>query len=52
MLGVAIAGVAFILGARPGGIGLEWLGPDWLANSVSFVVFLLFAAWFVKRVRA
>jgi putative OPT family oligopeptide transporter len=52
LLGVAIAGVAFILGARPGGIGLEWLGPDWLANSVSFVVFLLFAAWFVKRVRA
>jgi len=52
LLGVAIAGAAFILGSRPEGIGLEWLGPQWLANSVSFVVFLLFAAWFVKRVRA
>ena len=52
LLGVAIAGAAFILGSRPAGIGLEWLGPQWLANSLSFVVFLLFAAWFVKRVRA
>jgi putative OPT family oligopeptide transporter len=52
LLGVAIAGAAFILGSRPEGIGLEWLGPQWLANSLSFVVFLLFAAWFVKRVRA
>lgn len=52
LLGVAIAGAAFVLGARPEGIGLDWLGPHWLAVSVSFGVFLLFAAWFVRRVRA
>ena len=52
LLGVAIAGVAFIQGARPGGIGMDWLGPDWLANAISFLCFLLFAAWFVKRVRS
>jgi hypothetical protein len=49
---VAIAGVAFVLGARPEGVGLDWLGPEWLANTVSFIVFILFSAWFVKRVRA
>jgi putative OPT family oligopeptide transporter len=52
LLGVAIAGAAFVMGSRPEGIGLDWLGPVWLANSVSFVVFVLFAAWFVKRVKA
>jgi uncharacterized oligopeptide transporter (OPT) family protein len=52
LFGVAIAGAAFILGSRPGGIGMGWLGPEWLAGSVSFAVFLLFAAWFVKRVRS
>lgn len=52
LLGVAIAGVAFVQGARPAGIGLDWMGPAWLANLVSFLAFMLFAAWFVKRVRA
>jgi putative OPT family oligopeptide transporter len=52
LLGVAIAGVAFWQGARPEGFGLGWLGPDWLANLVGFVAFLLFAAWFVRRIRA
>ena len=28
-----------------------WLGPDWLVTLVSFTAFLLFAAWFVGRVR-
>jgi putative OPT family oligopeptide transporter len=51
LLGVAIAGAAFILGARPAGIGVEWLGPPWLANLVGFLVFMAFAAWFVRRVR-
>jgi len=51
LLGVAIAGVAFFQGARPAGVGTDWLGPEWLVSSVSFVAFLLFAAWFVKRVR-
>ena len=51
LLGVAIAGVAFVQGARPAGFGMDWLGPDWLAALVSFAAFMLFAAWFVKRVR-
>ena len=52
LLGVAIAGAAFIQGARPEGIGIEWIGSGSLASAVSFMVFLLFAAWFVRRVRA
>jgi putative OPT family oligopeptide transporter len=51
LLGVAIAGAAFIQGTRPAGFGTGWLGPDWLVTAASFVAFLLFAAWFVKRVR-
>lgn len=51
LIGVAIAGAAFVQGTRPAGFGLDWLGPQWVANLVSFGVFLLFAAWFVKRVR-
>jgi putative OPT family oligopeptide transporter len=51
LLGVAIAGVAFVQGARPAGFGLDWMGPQWLANVISFLAFLLFAAWFVRRVR-
>ncbi len=52
LLGVAIAGVAFWQGSRPEGFGLGWLGPDWVANLVGFAAFLLFAAWFVRRVRS
>ena len=52
LLGVAIAGVAFWQGARPEGFGLGWLGPDWFANLASFAFFLLFAFWFVRRIRA
>jgi putative OPT family oligopeptide transporter len=51
LLGVAIAGAAFIQGARPKGIGTGWLGPDWLATLAGFALFVLFAAWFVRRVR-
>ncbi|MEJ8569350.1 OPT family oligopeptide transporter [Elongatibacter sediminis] len=51
LLGVAIAGVAFVQGARPAGIGTDWLGPDWLETTVGFVLFVLFAAWFVRRVK-
>jgi putative OPT family oligopeptide transporter len=51
LLGVAIAGAAFIQGTRPQGFGIDWMGPHWVANIISFVAFLLFAAWFVKRVR-
>jgi putative OPT family oligopeptide transporter len=52
LLGVAIAGVAFWQGSRPAGFGLHWMGPDWLVNLISFGVFLIFAAWFVRRIRA
>jgi putative OPT family oligopeptide transporter len=51
LLGVGIAGVAFFQGARPAGFGTGWLGPDWLVNLASFAIFLLFAAWFVRRIR-
>jgi putative OPT family oligopeptide transporter len=50
LLGVAIAGIAFFQGARPAGIGTGWLGADWVVTAVSFAAFLLFAAWFVRRV--
>ena len=52
LLGVAIAGYAFWQGSRPEGFGLDWLGPDWVANLVSFLFFLLFAFWFVRRIKA
>jgi putative OPT family oligopeptide transporter len=52
LLGVAIAGVAFWQGARPAGFGTGWLGPDWLVNLAGFAFFVLFATWFVRRVRA
>ena len=51
LLGVAIAGVAFIQGTRPAGFGTGWMGPDWLVNLGGFLFFLVFAAWFVRRVR-
>ena len=51
LLGVAIAGVAFIQGTRPAGFGTGWMGPDWLVNLGGFLFFLVFAAWFVRRIR-
>jgi putative OPT family oligopeptide transporter len=51
LLGVAIAGVAFVQGARPAGFGAGWAGSDMMINLVGFAFFLLFAGWFVKRVR-
>ena len=52
LIGVAIAGAAFIMGAKPQGFGTGWLGPDWAVTPVSFAVFALFAAWFVFKVRS
>ena len=52
LIGVAIAGAAFIMGAKPQGLGTGWLGPDWVVTLVSFAVFALFAAWFVRKVRS
>ncbi len=46
LLGVGIAGTAFVLGRRPLGIGTGWLGSDALATLVGLVAFACFAAWF------
>jgi putative OPT family oligopeptide transporter len=51
LLGVAIAGAAFIQGTRPAGFGTAWAGSEMMINLVGFAFFLLFAAWFVRRVR-
>ena len=51
LLGVGIAGVAFVLNRKPEGIGTGWLGPEWLAETVGFAAFLLLAYWFVGRIR-
>ncbi len=51
LLGVGIAGAAFILGRRPEGIGTDWLGGDAIAMLVGLAAFIAFAAWFLLRVR-
>jgi putative OPT family oligopeptide transporter len=50
LLGVGIAGAAFVLGRRPEGIGTGWLGGEAAAMSVGLVAFLAFAAWFYLQV--
>jgi uncharacterized oligopeptide transporter (OPT) family protein len=52
LLGVVIAGVAFVTGKRPGGFGHDWMGPEWVAMLSGSVVFAGFVMWFVRRVRA
>jgi len=51
LLGVAIAGAAFMLGKKPGGIGTDWLGPHWLAEFVGLLAFGFLIAVFVRLVR-
>lgn len=51
LLGVGIAGVAFALNRKPEGIGTEWMGPEWLAETLGFAAFLLLVYWFVRRVK-
>jgi len=51
LLGVAIAGAAFVLGRRPLGLGTEWLGSEVVAMLVGLVAFGAFAAWFWLQVR-
>jgi len=46
LLGVGIAGAAFVLGRRPLGIGTDWLGGDAFAMVVGLTAFMAFAAWF------
>jgi len=51
LLGVGLAGAAFMLGRRPEGVGYAWAGETgaWLLGATAFA---LFVAWFVRRVRA
>lgn len=51
LLGVGIAGAAFVLGRRPLGIGTDWLGGDAVAALVGLAAFAAFVAWFFIQVR-
>lgn len=51
LLGVGIAAVAFVQGAKPAGIGPEWLGPHGLAQIVGLVAFGFLIAGFMRLVR-
>ena len=51
LLGVAIAGAAFMSGKKPEGFGTGWLGPHWLAEAVGLVAFGFLIAGFVRLVR-
>ncbi len=50
LLGVALAGAAFVLGRKPDGIGLDWAGEagSWLLGAAAFA---LLVGWFTRRVR-
>ncbi len=49
LLGVAIAGAAFMLDRKPEGFGTEWLGADWLAQLAGLIAFGLLVTWFARR---
>jgi putative OPT family oligopeptide transporter len=51
LLGVALAGVAFVLGRKPAGVGHAWAGEvgGWLLGAAAFA---LLVAWFIRRVRS
>ena len=51
LLGVGIAGAAFVLGRRPLGIGTGWLGSEAMATAVGLAAFAAFAGWFWLTVR-
>jgi len=51
LLGVAIAGAAFLSGKKPDGIGTGWLGPHWLVELVGLIAFGFLIAGFVRLVR-
>ncbi|MEE8108629.1 MAG: oligopeptide transporter, OPT family, partial [Gammaproteobacteria bacterium] len=51
LLGVAIAGVAFVQNKKPDGFGTDWLGPDWMVQIGGLIGFGLLLTWFVRRVR-
>lgn len=51
LLGVGIAGYAFMVSRKPEGLGTGWLGPEWFVQLAGLAAFVLFAAWFVRRIR-
>jgi putative OPT family oligopeptide transporter len=51
LLGVAIAGAAFMSGKKPAGIGTDWLGPHWLVEVVGLAAFGFLIAGFVRLIR-
>jgi putative OPT family oligopeptide transporter len=51
LLGVGIAAVAFVQNRKPDGLGMDWLGPHWLAQLAGLVAFGLLLAGFVRLVR-
>jgi len=51
LLGVGIAAVAFVQNRKPEGIGIEWLGPHWLAETVGLITFGVLIAGFVRLLR-
>jgi len=51
LLGVGIAGVAFVQNRKPDGIGTDWLGPDWIAEAVGLLAFGFLLAGFVRLVK-
>ena len=52
LLGVGIAGVAFVSGAKPAGFGTDWLGAGWLEPLAGALAFAVFIFWFARRVGA
>jgi putative OPT family oligopeptide transporter len=50
LLGVGLAGAAFILGRKPDGLGHDWAG-DSGATWLGAVAFALLVGWFLRRVR-
>ena len=51
LLGVAIAGVAFVTGKKPDGFGTDWIGAHWLVELVGLVAFGFLIASFIKLVK-
>ncbi|HEX7029787.1 MAG TPA: oligopeptide transporter, OPT family [Gammaproteobacteria bacterium] len=49
LLGVGIAGAAFIMDRKPEGFGTEWLGPHWLAQLAGLIAFGMLVTWFARR---
>ena len=51
LLGVAIAGVAFVQGKKPDGFGTDWIGTRWLVELVGLLAFGFLMAGFIRLVK-